>query len=42
MIFDLKILILIFLQLERERDFALYVQVLKSVVKYIFASNHYD
>ena len=27
---------------ERERDFALYVQVLKSIMKYIFAFNHYN
>ena len=42
MIFDLQILILMFIRSERERDFALYVQVLKSIMKYIFAFNHYN
>ena len=42
MIFDLQILILKFIRSERERDFALYFQMLKSVVKYIFAFNHYN
>ena len=31
-----------FLRLQRERDFALYVQALKSIMKYIFAFNHYN
>ena len=30
-----------FIRLQRERDFALYVQVLKSIMKYNFAFNHY-
>ena len=42
MIFDLQILILMFIRLEREQDFALYVQVLKPIVKYIFAFSHYN
>ena len=42
MILDFQILILMFIQSEREQDFALYVQVLKSIVKYIFAFNHYN
>ena len=42
MIFDLQILILMFIQSKRERDFTLYVQVLKSIMKYIFAFNHYN
>ena len=41
MLFDLQILILMFIRLQRERDFALYVQVLKSIMKYNFAFNHY-
>ena len=40
MIFDLQILILMFIQSERERDFALYFQVFKSIMKYIFGFNH--
>ena len=31
-----------FIRLEREWDFALYVQVFKSIIKYIIAFNHYD
>ena len=42
MIFDLQVLILMFIRLERERDFALYLQVLKSIMKYTFAFNHYN
>ena len=42
MIFDLQILILMFILWEREPDFALYVQVLKSFMKYIFTFNHYN
>ena len=42
MIFDLQILILMFIRSERERDFALYVQVLKSIMKYIFAFSHHN
>ena len=42
MIFDLQILILMFIWSQRERDFALYDQVLKSIMKYIFAFNHYN
>lgn len=42
MIFDLQVLILMFIRSERERDFPLYVQVLKSAMKYIFAFNHYN
>ena len=42
MIFDLQILILMFIRSERERDFALYVQVLKSIMQYIFAFSHYN
>ena len=38
MLFDLQILILMFTRLEREQDFALYVQVLKPIVKYILLS----
>ena len=30
-----------FIRLQKERDFALYVQVLKSIMKYNFAFNHY-
>ena len=41
-IFDLQILILMFIWWEREQDFALYVQVLKSIIKYIFAFKHYN
>ena len=41
MLFDLQILILMFIRLQKERDFALYVQVLKSIMKYNFAFNHY-
>ena len=41
-IFDLQILILMFIQSERERDYTLYAQVLKSIIKYIFAFNHYN
>ena len=36
MIFDLQILILTFIRSGRERDFAFYVQVLKSIMKYNF------
>ena len=42
MIFDLQILILQFLRSERERNFNLYVDVLNSSMKYIFAFNHYN
>ena len=42
MIFDLQILILMFIRSQRERDFALYVQVLKSIMKFSFAFNHYS
>ena len=38
----IQILISIFIQSERERDFALHVEVLKSIMKYIFAFNHYS
>ena len=38
----IQILISIFIQSERERDFSLHVQVLKSIMKYIFAFNHYN
>ena len=40
MIFDLQTLVLMFLQTEREQDFALYFQLLKSVVKYVSTFNH--
>ena len=40
MIFDLQILVLMFIRSKRERDFAFYVQVLKSIKKYIFGLNH--
>ena len=42
MIFDLQTLILMFIRSEKERDFALYVQMLKSIMKHIFAFNHYN
>ena len=42
MIFDLKVLILMFIRSERQRDFTLYVQVLNSIMKYIFAFNNYS
>ena len=42
MIFNLQVLILMFIRSERESDFPLYVQVLKSAMKYIFAFNHYN
>ena len=38
----LQILILMFIRSESERVFTLYVQVLKSIVKYIFVFNHYN
>ena len=38
----LQILILTFIRSESERDFTFYVQVLKSIVKYIFVFNHYN
>ena len=41
MIFDLQILILMFIRLEREQDLAFYVQVIKSIMKCIFAFNHH-
>ena len=42
MIFDLQILILMFIRLEREQDLAFYVQVIKSIMKCIFAFNHHN
>ena len=42
MIFRLQILILMFIRWEEERHFALYVQVLKSIIKFIFAFSHYN
>ena len=42
LIFDLQILILQFIRSERERNFHLYVDVLNSVMKYVFALNHYN
>ena len=42
MIFDLQILILMSIRSEKERDFALHVQVLKYIMKYIFAFSHYN
>ena len=42
MIFNLQILILIIIRPEREQYFALYVQVLKSIMKHIFDFNHYN
>ena len=41
-IFDFQVLILMFIRSERERNFPLYIQILKSVMKYIFALNHYN
>ena len=41
-IFDLQVLILMFIRSERERDLTLYVQVLQSIIKYSFAFNHYN
>ena len=38
--FDLQIPILMFIQSQRERDFTLYVQVLKSIMKIIFTFSH--
>ena len=40
--FDLQIPILMFIRSERERDFALYIQVIKSIMKHIFAFNYYS
>ena len=42
MIFDYQLLILYFIRSERERNFDLYVHVLKAYMKYIFALNHYN
>ena len=42
MIFDLQILVLMFIWSKREPDFAFYVQVLKSIKRYIFGLNHYN
>ena len=42
MIFGLQVLILQFTPSERQRNFDLYVHVLNSSVKYIFALNHYN
>ena len=44
MIFDLQVIILQFVRSEREREgnFNLYVDVLNSYMKYIFALNHYN
>ena len=41
-IFDFQLLILHFIRSERERNFDLYVHVLKASMKYIFALNHYN
>ena len=42
MTFDLQVLILQFVRSVRERNFNLYVRVLNSPMKYIFALNHYN
>ena len=42
LIFDFQILILLFICAQREKNFLLYVHVLKSSMKYIFAFNHYN
>ena len=42
MIFDLQVLILQFAPSERQRNFNLYVHVLNSPMKYIFALKHYN
>lgn len=41
-ILEFQILILQFLQAEKERDFLLYVNMLKSVMKFFFSFNHYN
>ena len=41
LIFDFQILVLTFIRAQREKNFLLYVHVLKVSVKYIFALNHH-